>query len=443
MIKKGTALCVATFVLAGCGKDHVQGQFNRNEKCSVEYLELLKKECSDQVTKWIDTNKDLLLKLEIWKVDKIIIPDQNSKYTNDIETRYKEISERPNAKFFGGEPLRITLEEIGNNFDNNWEKNASIFSDKLSKYVQFAGKVSLDVPDDVRNFLKTFKEQEEVFIKDIDCKISAIRFEYVADEDKKLLFDRIKDCIEGFRHFCELGNFEESKDIDFEQLVSIFKNQKKSLEKKISESWVDGRKCFIEMISRKIDNFPQVLKDSLEKMDYEIIEDEFAKFENFEKLTPDDIAMLIRNVNLSRLAPGNFSVLKKIQDVLNFNIEWHDEKGLKLKSNFAEIFLTNEQCGIKKIEKWNGIVFIMDVDSTSVILNKLIAYIHDCNVFKKNIPKDGVAGGLCSVFYFDSEGNLSLNSENEVKFKDFSVGGKDLKTFLENCYKKVLFKVKK
>ena len=47
--------------------------------------------------------------------------------------------------------------------------------------------------------------------------------------------------------------------------------------------------------------------------DISIVEDEFEKWEDYEYLTSDDIASLIRDVNLSKLALGSFNILKQMQ----------------------------------------------------------------------------------------------------------------------------------
>lgn len=440
MIKKGTALCFATFILAGCGKDHTQGQFNRNEKCSAEYLEFLKKDCSDLVKKWIDDNKSLLLGLKIWEVSAIIEPYKDCKNTRNIEAKYKEITERYSAEFFGGEPLLLKLEDIEKKFNDHWEKNSSIFTVKLSEYIQLASKVSLDVSEDVKDFVKNFKEQVDIFLCDIKGQITSIRFQFVPVEKKDDLIKKIDGILDDFKNFCELGNFDKDSKIDFDQLIKDSNYQETALDGKIDNISADVKKCFIEMISRKIDNCPEDLKTFLGGMKDEIVEDEFEKWEDYEYLTSDDIASLIRDVNLSKLALGSFNILKQMQKVLGFEVDWIDEqKGLKLKSDLQEIFLNKDICGVVETKTFDGCAMIMQVSDNLHVLADLVKYIEECNVLKKE-QVNSVNGQQDkenkNEFVYDEKGNLILNTEESVKFDNKSIGESNVNLFIEGCYRR-------
>ena len=441
MIKKGTALCFATFILAGCGKDHTQGKFNRNEKCSSEYLEFLKKDCSDPVKKWIDYNKSLLLWLKIWEVSEIIEPYQGCKNTRNIEAKYKEITERSSAKFFGGEPLLLELEDIEKKFNDHWEKNSSIFTKQLSEYIQLTSKVSLDVSEDVKNFVKNFKEQVDSFLSNIKGKITTIRFQFVPVEKKDDLIKKIDGILDDFKNFCELGNFDKDSEIDFDKLIKDSNYQETALGNKIDNIFADVKECFIEMISRKIDNCPEDLKTFLGGMKDDIVEDEFEKLKDYEYLTSDDIASLIRDVNLSKLALGSFNILKQMQKVLGFEVDWVDAQGLKLKSDSQEIYLNKNTCGVVETKKFGDCEMIMKVSDNLHVLADLVKYIENCNVFKKEQLQDAnSANGQQdkenkNEFVYDAQGNLILNTEESVEFDNKSIGGSKVNLFIEGCYR--------
>ena len=383
MIKKGTALYFATFILAGCGKDHTQGKFNRNEKCSAEYLEFLKKDCSDLVKKWIDDNKSLLLGLKIWEVSAIIEPYKDCKNTRNIEAKYKEITERYSAEFFGGEPLLLKLEDIEKKFNDHWGKNSSIFTEKLSEYIQRASNVSLDVSEDVKDFVKNFKKQVDIFLCDIKGQITSIRFQFVPVEKKDDLIKKIDGILDDFKKFCELGNFDKDIEIDFDQLIKNANDQENALDNKIENISAYVKECFIEMIFRKIDKYPEDLKNFLQGMEEEIVEYEFKKWKDYEHLTSTDIASLIRDVNLSKLASGSFNILKQMQKVLGFEVDWVDEQGLRLKSDLQEIYLDKLTCGVEETKKFENCEMIMKMKGDTHVLNQLVKYIEVCKVFKK------------------------------------------------------------
>ena len=442
MIKKGTALCFATFILAGCGKDHTQGKFNRNEKCSSEYLEFLKKDCSDPVKKWIDYNKSLLLWLKIWEVSEIIEPYQGCKNTRKIEAKYKEITERYSAEFFGGEPLLLKLEDIEKKFNDHWEKNSSIFTKQLSEYIQLTSKVSLDVSEDVKNFVKNFKEQVDSFLSNIKGKITTIRFQFVPVEKKDDLIKKIDGILDDFKNFCALGNFDKDSEIDFDKLIKDSNYQETALGNKIDNIFADVKECFIEMISRKFDKCPEDLKIFLGGMEEEIVEDEFEKWEDYEYLTSDDIASLIRDVNLSKLALGSFNILKQMQKVLGFEVDWVDAQGLKLKSDSQEIYLNKNTCGVVETKKFGDCEMIMKVSDNLHVLADLVKYIENCNVFKKEQLQDAnSANGQQdkenkNEFVYDAQGNLILNTEESVEFDNKSIGGSNVNLFIEGCYRR-------
>lgn len=439
MIKKGTALCFATFILAGCGKDHTQGKFNRNEKCSSEYLEFLKKDCSDPVKKWIDYNKSLLLWLKIWEVSEIIEPYQGCKNTRNIEAKYKEITERYSAEFFGGEPLLLKLEDIEKKFNDHWEKNSSIFTKQLSEYIQLTSKVSLDVSEDVKNFVKNFKEQVDSFLSKITGKITTIRFQFVPVEKKDDLIKKIDGILDDFKNFCELGNFDKNSEIDFDQLIKDSNYQESALGKKLDNISADVKECFIEMISRKFDKCPEDLKIFLGGMEEEIVEDEFEKWEDYEYLTTDDIASLIRDVNLFKLALGSFNILKQMQKVLGFEVDWVDAQGLRLKSDSQEIYLNKNTCGVVETKTFAGYEMIMQVSDNLHVLADLVKYIENCNVFKKeqvNSVKGQQDTENKNEFVYDTKGNLILNTGESVKFNNKSIGGSNVNLFIEGCYRR-------